>query len=60
MYIATIKLGTMIHLLLNNNKYSVLGWTKNKIPYTTSKSKIRCKRFYCGTKSQTIQKNIIY
>ena len=49
MYIATMKLGTMIHLLLNNNKYKKLGWTKEnfetcyeqKIKYPTQQAKVK-------------------
>jgi len=49
LYIATMKLGTMIHLLLNNAKYSVLGWTKEnfktcyeqKIKYPTQQAKVK-------------------
>ncbi len=51
MYIATMKLGTMIHLLLNNDKYSVLGWTKEnfatcneqKKKYPTQQAKVKLK-----------------
>lgn len=49
MYIATMKLGTMIYLLLNNEKYNALGWTKEnfktcyeqKIKYPTQQAKVK-------------------
>ena len=48
-YIATMRLGTMIHLLLNNEKYNKLGWTKEnlktcheqKLKYPTQQAKVK-------------------
>ena len=49
MYIATMKLGTMIHILLNNDEYGALGWTKEnfktcyeqKKKYPTQQAKVK-------------------
>jgi hypothetical protein len=48
-WIVAIKLGTMIHLLLDNEKYSALGWTKEnfktcyeqKQKYPTQQAKVQ-------------------
>jgi len=49
MYIATMKLGTMVHILLNNSEYGALGWTKEnfktcyeqKKKYPTQQAKVK-------------------